>query len=423
MCWAKSGPERQAPLGTEALPVMEVTPVRKSTRSRPARKADFPLGQHKARGYWIKKVRGKIHYFGKIADDPDGKAALERWLREKDYLLNGLTPPDDPSGLTVRELANRFLTAKTALIRSGELTRPTFYTYHAACGRLVDALGERRLVADLTPTDFGNLREKRAEGRGPAALGHEIAIIRMVLKFAWDSGFLERPVRFGQSFDKPSRKTMRIERAKRGEKMFEAAELRTILDAANVPMRAFVLLGLNCAFGASDLARLPKAAIDLGTGWIVFPRGKTGIKRRCSLWPETAAAIKEAIEQRPDAKVKADDAIAFLTPDGKRWMRLRQVEGQDWATSNDLLGREFSSLLAALGLTRNGRGFYTLRHVFRTIADEAKDQPAAGFIMGHHDPSMAAAYRERISDARLRAVADHVRAWLFDVATGEKGGC
>jgi hypothetical protein len=26
---------------------------------------------------------------------------------------------------------------------------------------------------------------------------------------------------------------------------------------------------------------------------------------------------------------------------------------------------------------------------------------------------MSAAYRERISDERLKAVADHVRAWLF----------
>jgi integrase len=327
--------------------------------------------------------------------------------------LNGLTPPDDPSGLTVRELVNRFLTAKTALIRSGELAETTFGTYHTTCGRLVAVLGDNRLVADLQPVDFQHLREKLAEGRGPAALGHKIAITRMVLKFAWDSGFLERPVRYGQSFNPPSRKTMRIERAKRGEKMFEPLELRTILEAANVPMRAFVLLGVNCAFGASDIAKLPKSAVDLAGGWIVFPRGKTGIKRRCPLWAETATAIKAAIAQRPDAKIKVDDALVFLTADGKRWLRLRRGEGREWATANDILGREFSKLLSALGLTRDGRGFYTLRHVFRTIADEAGDQPAAGAIMGHHDNSMAAAYRERISDARLQAVVDHVRAWLF----------
>jgi hypothetical protein len=62
---------------------------------------------------------------------------------------------------------------------------------------------------------------------------------------------------------------------------------------------------------------------------------------------------------------------------------------------------------------RKGLGFYTLRHVFRTVADESKDQPAVDFIMGHEVPHISAVYRETISDARLRAVADHVRHWLF----------
>ena len=47
------------------------------------------------------------------------------------------------------------------------------------------------------------------------------------------------------------------------------------------------------------------------------------------------------------------------------------------------------------------------------MADEAKDQPAVDFVMGHEVPHMSVVYRERISDDRLRAVADHVRAWLF----------
>jgi hypothetical protein len=33
--------------------------------------------------------------------------------------------------------------------------------------------------------------------------------------------------------------------------------------------------------------------------------------------------------------------------------------------------------------------------------------------MGHADPSMGGHYRERIDDARLQAVSDHVRQWLF----------
>ena len=37
-----------------------------------------PLGYPSGR--WRKEVKGRFHDFGKIADDPDAMAALERWL-------------------------------------------------------------------------------------------------------------------------------------------------------------------------------------------------------------------------------------------------------------------------------------------------------------------------------------------------------
>ncbi len=391
----------------------------KSSKNTPSRKphSDFPLTRRKSDGRWCKKVRGRMFYFGNVRDDPEGKAALEKWLAQKDYLLNGLTPPDDPSGLTVQQLVNHFLTAKAALIRSGELSERTFRQYDTTCGRLVEALGPGRIVDALTPTDFGHLREKLAAGRGPVSLGSEITVARMVFKFAYDQAFLDKPIRYGQSFDKPTRKTLRVERARRGSKMFEAAELRAILDAAGVPMRAFVLLGVNCAFGSTDIANLPKDAIDLQTGWIDYARGKTGIGRRIPLWPETVEAVRAAIDQRPAPKDKADEGVAFLTRFGARWLKLNRKEGREGATPDDALGKEFKKLLVSLGIDRAGVGFYALRHTFRTVADEAKDQPAAGAIMGHHDNSMAATYRERINDDRLRAVVETVRRWLFaDVA-------
>jgi integrase len=87
-----------------------------------------------------------------------------------------------------------------------------------------------------------------------------------------------------------------------------------------------------------------------------------------------------------------------------------------WAkdTADQTLAKEFGKLLRALHINgRVGLGFYALRHTFRTVGDEAKDQPAVDFIMGHEVPHMSAVYRETISDARLRTVTDHVRKWLF----------
>ena len=64
--------------------------------------------------------------------------------------------------------------------------------------------------------------------------------------------------------------------------------------------------------------------------------------------------------------------------------------------------------------------FYNLRHTFRTIADESKDPPAIDAIMGHTDQSMGSRYRERIDDARLLAVVNVVRSWLWPEAKRKK---
>jgi integrase len=74
--------------------------------------------------------------------------------------------------------------------------------------------------------------------------------------------------------------------------------------------------------------------------------------------------------------------------------------------------QECIKLLKRLKLHRRGIGFYTLCHTFETEAGGSKDQVAVNAIMGHVDETMAANYRERIDDARLQAVVDHVHRWL-----------
>ena len=88
---------------------------------------------------------------------------------------------------------------------------------------------------------------------------------------------------------------MRIDRSKKqqanGLKMFEAEDIRRMLADATRPMKAMILLGLNGAFGAADLAALPRTAIN--ANWLTFARVKTGIDRRIPLWSETVEAIAE----------------------------------------------------------------------------------------------------------------------------------
>jgi integrase len=385
---------------------------------------DFPLFPH-ATGRWAKKIRGRFQYFGKVADDPKGEAALALWLEQKDDLLAGRTPRPKVEGFTLRELLDRFMVSKRDLLNSGEINPRTFADLYGTCKRLGDVFGLHRPVVDLAADDFERLRRTVAKTWGPLRLGNEIQHVRSIFKFGYEAGLIVQPIRFGPGFKKPSRKVLRLNRASKPARMLEPAEIRAILDSATVPMRAMVLLGVNAGLGNNDIANLPLSALDLKRGWIDYPRPKTGVPRRCALWAETVAAIQAALEQRPTPKASADAGFAFITMFGAQWATVQVVETEDEPgriklRQGDSVGTEFRKVLLRLGLKRPGVGFYTLRHVFRTIADSCHDQPAVNSIMGHVDDSMAANYRERIDDDRLKAVVDYVHTWLFPVVKSKR---
>jgi integrase len=362
---------------------------------------------------WAKKIRGKLYYFGPWSD-PDG--ALAKYNEQKDDLHAGRKPREETGGTTVKEVANAFLVAKQALVDNGELSARTWADYKLASDHVVSAFGKGRLVADLGPDDFATLRNGMARKWGPYRLGTTIQCIRCMFRHAYESGLIDRPLRYGPGFRRPSKKTMRLHRAKQGAKLFTAAELRVLVNGAlvvgkdgpelirpNTPMRAMILLGINCGFGNSDCGNLPLSALYLAAGWVDYPRPKTGIPRRCPLWPETIEALRAALACRPEPKDSADADVVFVTKYGGRWAKDEDP---------GVITKEIRKLLDALGIDGH-RNFYTIRHTCRTVADGAKDQPAADHIMGHEVAHMSSVYREGISDERLKAVTDHVRAWLY----------
>jgi integrase len=372
---------------------------------------DFPLFPHATRR-WAKKIRGRLHYFGPW-DDPDG--ALAKYLEQKDALHSGRTPRRDPGDLTVKGVANTYLNAKREAVDAGELSPRTWADYRIIMDGLVEGLGKQRLVADLRPEDFAALKNKLAKQNGPVRISKIVQVIRCAFGYMYDSELIDRPVRFGPGFKRTTKKVLRVHRASQGPKLFTADEIHLLLAAAGTPLQAMILLGINCGFGNADCGRLPQTALDLDAGWVNFPRPKTGLPRRCPLWPETVQALKESLAHRPDPKSEEHAGLVFLTRFGLSWHK---------DTPDSPISRETSRLLRKLHINgRKGLGFYTLRHTFRTVADEAKDQPAADYIMGHEVPHISSIYRETISDARLRAVADHVRGWLLSPpATADEPG-
>jgi hypothetical protein len=277
----------------------------------------FPLWLH-PNGQWAKKHRGQVYYFG-----TDRDAALKRFAADWDDIRAGRKPraPRDEAATRLADIINAFLTAKRDLVRAWELSEAMWGQYYSVCDKLVDHFGRGRSVSDIRPEEFAVLRAKVAAGVGPVTLLGFVTKARVVFKFAYDFGLIEHPVRYGNGFDRPSRKTLRLNRAGKRPKLFSAANVWKLIDAADPQLTAMILLGINGAMGATDCAQLTRSMIAVRPGWLDFPRPKTGAMRRFPLWPETVSALDAVRDMRPDSKDDAHADRVFLTRTGQPWVR------------------------------------------------------------------------------------------------------
>lgn len=316
-------------------------------------------------------------------------------------------PPPAPCRLSPEELVGRWNATVAAKTGISERTRDD-YQYTGAM--LLEILGPTADVAALAPDQFEALHAAIAKRHTGSRFDREVNQARMIFKYAFDRGMIAVPLNYGGAFSKRSKCQRRKEEGKRktaqGEKLLAATQILGVLSACreDPQMYAMVLLGINCAFGPGDCAALPRSACGLKTGWIDYPRPKTGVDRRLPLWPETVVALDLAQQARGIPKKAADRDLVFVTHFGHAWVQ----PGRQYPAAARL--RE---AMKQAGCYRKGIGSYVLRHTFATIAAETRDQVAVNAIMGHETGGTDENYRHRIDDGRLRAVTEHVHRWLF----------
>lgn len=380
---------------------------------------EFPLTAHQ-NGQWCKKIKGKVWFFGVWANPDD---ALQKYLDEVDEIQAGRDPRRtvvaglSSTELPVYDLCNMFLERQQARAKSGEVSNRHFSDCLKTCKIVTDHFGKFMRAAALRAADFKVLRESFPSTWGPVKTANEIQRVRSVFKWAAESELVDRLPNFGPDFKKPSRTATRRDQqqrqAERGGKLdFSAAEVQKLLKASSGWLHACILLGINGGMGNSDCGRLSTTFLDLKSGWYDLARQKTGIPRRFRLWPETVEAIRAAMMKRPIAKNDDDDPLCFLTSHGMPiWWEVVKESGE--TSIRDNITAMFTKLCETCGVSRSGRGFYSLRRTFETVAGATKDQVAVDYVMGHVDESMAAVYRQGIEDQRLIDVGQHVRNWLF----------
>jgi integrase len=382
-----------------------------TTSTRPAKPyPDFPLYAH-ATGRWAKKIRGQTRFFGPWRD---WQAALRTYLADKDDLEAGRRPkrsPTDADALVVQEMVARFLNARRLDVESQALDLRTWKEYEDYGERLIRVFGGSAVVQELGPEDFLKLKaDLQRTHKSLVSLKGDIRKIKVFFNWAGPSekgkNLYQRPLRFGPDFQAPSTKAIKRQLDRQPTKVFSRKQIRRLLAKAGPKLRAMILLGINCGLGNTDCARLTRRRVNLKTGWLHYPRPKTGVERHCPLWPETIEAIQKVWAAK---KVPHDPAYrrhVFLT--GRR----RPFDGTD-------ISHEFRKLADKIKLECSG--FYALRHTFATIGSRANLQKALDTIMGDVPPAnymVRSVYDHgKASKSDLRTVVNLVHAWLYPAGT------
>lgn len=394
--------------------------ARRSYRTMPNRHADPNHLTPEKDGRFCKRVRGALHHFGR---DGDKDLALREWLAVKDDLLAGRAvrrvPVDAADGASTLKFVNdSFLTDCTAKVNAGRMKGGTFDDYYRACEEFCATVGWGRDPETLSPDDFATVRRKWSGRMGPWSLDRYVQAVRTMFNFALTHRLVQREPFYGDAFSKSreaeKRMAAREKTKERGDRVFTAAEIKTILANASGQLRAMILLALNGGMYARDVAALRTSDIRReGKVWVVdFARAKTGgIPWKFPLWPETKAAI-DAVE-RPKPRDAADADLLFVTLHGRPWHRehtRRDGETIKASASVDAVAQEFDKLLGTA--KRAGLGFGAFRATHVSAVGDHPDLFAARRVRGHQITSIEKHY-DKIPLNRLKSVVDLARARLL----------
>ena len=194
-----------------------------------------------------KKAPRGVFYFGVDRDE-----TLKRFARDRESLKSSLGVKPDGAETIVGELMNCYVSTKRERMNWGELSPKMWTEYHRACEVMFETFGKNCRVVGLRHDDFGAMRRIRGTNLGPLAIGSFIQRVRTVFKYGFNAELIDVPIRFGPNFAKPSRRTLRIQKADKGVRMFEAEVVRTILTATSALLKAMILLCIKGGSGQTD---------------------------------------------------------------------------------------------------------------------------------------------------------------------------
>lgn len=215
-------------------------------------------------GHFVKKVRGRIRFFGNDSEEQARQRLLE-FLR-LDGKGRDPTPatgqPAKRVAATVECVADWFLDDLRGRVKGS-----TYRSYENALDDFGATVAPDTFVDDLTPQAFAQVRAPWAVRFGPWALDRHVQAVRTMFNFALDLRLIDRAPFYGHSFSKTTegdkQRASREKARENGERAFGQEELTKIFAAVGGPLRAMTLLALN---GGCTLRTSPPCAAPT-CGW------------------------------------------------------------------------------------------------------------------------------------------------------------
>lgn len=409
--------------------------------NKPAKpRPDFPLSPA-GNGQWTKKVKQQQYYFGSWRDDPKGEAAIKDWLARKDSILAGLDKlrvATVKEGMLVCDVMTKYLDHFRSQALSNERSLATLGDYMRELQAFSNAVGCNVQAASLRPEHFAEYSRLLVQGGRPLPSGEKggklgrharkriIRYIRAMLNWGAGNGWYPAPT-YGNEFKAPdtSPDAMRQAKAREGredhsERIVTGEEIDKLVAEATPLFKAIILLGVNCGLGPADIGRLRWRHIDVDTGMLKFPRGKTGTRRVGYLWKRTRAALARVAtlkHNRQALEQKGQEALVFITRKGLPIYREQLVGGK--LHIDNAISITVGRLARRLGMA--GVTHYRFRHTFKTVGKRAKDADALNLMMGHKDSTTGKVYdHEDIHFSRIKRVAVKVKKGLWPKPAGKQ---
>lgn len=352
-----------------------------SKSKRKTRSDKYPLTLHPA-GQYCKKINGKLYYFGK-----DKKKALEKYLNQASYLHGSKEKVQKKSDgeITLKQLCDLYLQYQHLKVQAKALTAGHHIEQVKSLKKLMSFIGPSRMIYEISTLDLQSYRRKLQKEYSTAhRMNLHISIMKAMFHWATKNEVLSSI----PNIDAVNRG--RITHKQR--QTFSSDDIRKLIDAADIQMKAMIWLGINCGFGCTDCAELKCSNIDFENARVKLARKKTGISRDLPLWPETIEAL-----QRVTRKGK----LAFYTSRGNPFVRTivkTDSNGKTKYSTQNTITRKFFMLVKKAGLdVPHGTGFYTLRRTAATIAARSGDPFAVQRLLGHADLQMATQYVQDVS--------------------------